>query len=91
MKWLLLLILLLLLTELRYQLWLGQGNYGELQALQAMVEQQRRENLALQQRNEVLAAEIKDLKQGTEAIEERARLDFGMIKPGEIFYQIVEE
>ena len=52
--------------------------------------EQRSENAELRKRNEALAAEVEDLKSGTEAIEERARSELGMIKPGEVFYQVIE-
>jgi cell division protein FtsB len=55
-----------------------------------MLEQQKQENTALKNRNDALAAEVVDLKQNLSAIEERARMELGMIKRGEVFYQIVE-
>jgi cell division protein FtsB len=83
-------ILLILLANVQYHLWFGRGSYETLQALQNSIKQQQRENTALKARNETLAAEVEDLKQGLDAIEERARKELGMIKPGEVFYEIVE-
>jgi cell division protein FtsB len=89
-RWLLLLLL-LLCVALQIKLWSGQGGRADVHRLQARVEQQKAENAALQQRNEALAADVDDLKTGTDAIEEKARGELGMIKPGETFYQVVEE
>ena len=87
----LLLILLLLLVVLQYRLWVGDGSLAEVWQLHQDVEQQREENLRLQDRNAALDAEVKDLKQGLEPVEERAREKLGMVKKDETFYQIVEE
>jgi len=89
-RWLLL-VLALLLAWLQYRFWFGPGNSGEVMTLEAQVENQRRDNAGLQQRNDALAAEVKDLKEGQAAIEERARSELGMIKPGEKFYRVVED
>ena len=87
-----LLLLVVLLAWLQYRLWWGAGGQGEVQALQSRVQKQVRDNGGLQQRNDALAAEVKDLKNegGGEAVEERARSELGMIKPGETFYRVVE-
>jgi len=87
---LLIIILLGLLGILQYQLWLGAGSYPEHQQLQQLLQQQQLENQQLQNRNALLAIEIADLKQGTAVIEALAREELGMIKPGEIFFQIIE-
>lgn len=79
-----------LLAWLQYRLWYGKGGEGEVEALQAQVEQQAYDNTGLKQRNAVLEAEVRDLKSGEAAIEERARSELGMIKPGETFYRVVE-
>ena len=86
----LLLGLALLLSWLQYRLWLGDGSWGEVTALQNQVAHQKRDNEGLQQRNDALAAEVEDLKSGEAAVEERARSELGMIKPGEKFYRVVE-
>jgi cell division protein FtsB len=84
------LLLALLLGWLQYRLWLGEGSWGEVNALQSHVAQQEHENHGLQERNNELAAEVEDLKSGEAAVEERARSELGMIKPGEKFYRVVE-
>lgn len=89
-RWLLL-VLALLLAWLQYRFWFGPGNSGEVMTLEAQVEHQNRDNDGLQQRNDALAAEVQDLKEGQSAIEERARSELGMIKPGEKFYRVVED
>jgi len=88
-RWLLL-VLAVLLAWLQYRFWAGTGNSGEVMMLEAQVSAQKRDNEGLQQRNDALAAEVKDLKDGEAAIEERARSELGMIKPGEKFYRVVE-
>ena len=91
-RWLRLLLVLLvaLFAFLQYRLWLGDGGRRSVAALREQVEQQERENGGLQQRNDALAAEVEDLKSGEAAVEERARSELGMIKPGETFYRVVE-
>ena len=79
-RWMLL-VLALLLGWLQYRFWFGPGNSGEVMMLEAQVANQERDNEGLQQRNDALAAEVKDLKEGQSAIEERARSELGMIKP----------
>jgi cell division protein FtsB len=88
--WPVLLLLLILLGWLQYRLWFGSGGQREVEALQQQVRQQARDNAGLKQRNEALAAEVEDLKSGEAAVEERARSELGMIKPGETFYRVVE-
>ena len=83
-------LLLLVLVYLQYRLWFGDGSLQEVWELHREVEAQREENLRLRERNDALDAEVLDLQQGLDAIEERAREDLGMIKEGETFYQIVE-
>ena len=84
------LVLVALLAWLQYRLWFGGGGQGEVQALQQQVNQQARENGGFKQRNEALTAEVEDLKSGEKAVEERARNELGMIRPGETFYRVVE-
>ena len=86
----LLVLLLALLAWLQYRLWFGNGGQREVAALQAQVQRQARDNAGLRQRNEALAAEVEDLKSGEAAVEERARSELGMIKPGEVFYRVIE-
>jgi cell division protein FtsB len=91
-RWLqiVLVALIALLAFLQYRLWWGEGGRRSVAALQQQVEQQTHENDGLKQRNAALAAEVEDLKSGEVAVEERARSELGMIKPGETFYRVVE-
>lgn len=82
--------LICLLGILQYRLWLGNGGLTEVHHLQERQEQQLAENEILKERNDSLAAEVVDLKQGMEAIEERARSEMGMIKSNETFYRVIE-
>jgi cell division protein FtsB len=84
------LILVVLLLLLQYPLWLGKGSWLKVWDLHRQVEAQQEANQLAQTRNAVLDAEVRDLKQGTAAIEERARSELGMIKRDEVFYQILE-
>ena len=86
----LVLLLVVLLAWLQYRLWFGSGGTREVATLQQQVQKQSRDNAGLKQRNDALAAEVEDLKSGEAAIEERARSELGMIKPGETFYRVVE-
>ena len=83
-------ILLVILLLLQVKLWTGAGGWPDARRLRATVEAQRVENTRLQQRNDALTAEVEDLKSGETAVEERARSELGMIKPGETFYRVVE-
>ena len=75
---------------LQRPLWFGNGSIVTLWRLHQEVEVQKQENAHLDERNQVLAAEVIDLKKGLEAIQERARWELGMVKDSETFYQIVE-
>ena len=92
MRWLriLLVALVALLAFLQYRLWWGEGGRRSVAHLRGQVDQQAHENAGLKQRNAALAAEVEDLKSGEAAVEERARSELGMIKPGETFYRVVE-
>ena len=83
-------ILIMVLVVLQYDLWLGKGGIGDAVSLHHAIETQRQENVQLRERNQTLAADVQDLKQGLAAIEERARNELGMIRDGETFYQIIE-
>lgn len=89
MRWVLL-VLVLILAALQYRLWVGEGSLGEITVLRREIREQQLELERLRERNRALQAEVEDLKRGLEAIEERARSEMGMIKEGEVFYQIVE-
>ncbi len=83
-------VLLVLLIWLQYKIWLQDGGVPEVLQLQQEVEQVKGEVQQLQERNASLDAEVKDLKKGLDAIEERARSEMGMIKQGEVYYQVIE-
>jgi len=84
------LVLLVLLIWLQYKIWLQDGGIPEAIQLQQEVEQVKTEVEKLKERNSSLDAEVKDLKKGLDAIEERARSEMGMIREGEIYYQVIE-
>ncbi|MFK8068125.1 MAG: cell division protein FtsB [Gammaproteobacteria bacterium] len=85
-----LILLIILLVWLQFELWVGKGSRTEVRELKQAISLQKEENDQLKERNQALAAEVKDLKSGIEAIEELARSEMGMIKKGETFYQIVD-
>ena len=90
MKWLTL-VLLGLAALIQYPLWLGKGGWLRVWDVDQQISAQREINGRLKARNGALDAEVRDLKQGFEAIEERARSELGMIRQDEIFFQLVEE
>ena len=79
-----------LLLYLQYVLWFGKGGVRDVRELERTVAAQQQQIGRLKDRNQALAAEVRDLKQGMEAIEEIARSEMGMIKDGEVFFQIVK-
>ena len=83
-----LVLAILIVAVLQYRFWFGEGGYFPHQALAEQVQQQVEVNNELKERNRILAAEVYDLKNGAEAIEEHARLDLGLIKPHETFVQM---
>ena len=89
-KRLLLSLLLLLLVSFQAQLWLGRGSLPNVQSMQRKLEVQLDQNKQSQAQNERLKAEIGDLKEGLEIVEEKARMELGMVKPNEIFVQIAK-
>jgi len=88
MKWLAA-ALLIAVVLLQYRIWLSQDGVRELHRLEAAVAAQRAENDQLGERNRQLAAEVHDLKNGMQALEERARSELGMVANSETFYQVV--
>ena len=74
---------------LQYPLWFGKGGWLRVRDLDRQIASQEATNARLKARNDALEAEVADLKQGLEAIEERARAELGMIRADEVFYQIV--
>ena len=89
-KWLILLLLALLVI-LQLKFWVGAGSMVEVMRLEQTIADQQAQNDFLRERNAALDAEVQDLKQGVEAIEERARSELGMVKEDETFFQIVDE
>lgn len=87
---LLALVLAALIVLIQYPLWLGKGSWLRVWEVDQQIRAQREVNQKLQIRNAALDAEVRDLKQGFEAIEERARSELGMIKQDEIFFQLLD-
>jgi cell division protein FtsB len=77
-----------LLALVHAELWFGKGGLPRAVALSAQVAEQKSKNEAARQRNEQLTAEVNDLREGLEMVEERARSELGMVKPDEILVQI---
>ena len=84
-------VLIGLLVLLQYPLWFGSGGGLAVWHLNREISTQQQENAKLKDRNEALEADVNDLKQGLDAIEERARMELGMVKKGETFFQVIEE
>jgi cell division protein FtsB len=82
-------ILAVLVLALQYPLWFGKGGWMRVWELERNLAQQRENTARLKARNDSLDAEVRDLKEGNEAIEERARTELGMMKRDEVFYQVV--
>jgi len=79
-----------LIMLIQYPLWLGKGSWLRVWEVDQQIRAQRETNRQLQARNNALEAEVRDLKVGLEAIEERARSELGMIRQDEIFFQVLE-
>jgi cell division protein FtsB len=77
-----------LILAIQYPLWLGKGGWMRVWDVDRQLDAQRAKNERLEMRNGALAAEVMDLKQGTDAIEERARYELGMVKKDEVFFQV---
>lgn len=86
----LLLVLGLVLAGLQYRLWVGDGSLAQATVLKQQIAQQRGENEQLLERNRILMAEVLELKEGMETVEERARQELGMLKEGETLYQLAQ-
>jgi len=85
------LIFVALIALLQYPLWLGKGSWLRVWNVSQQVEKQKEENSTNKQRNDALRAEVRDLKLGNDAVEERARSELGMIKSDEVFYQVIDQ
>jgi cell division protein FtsB len=79
-----------LIVLVQVPLWLGKGGWLRVWEVDRQLDAQRGRSEQLQVRNQALEAEVRDLKQGLDALEERARYELGMIKSDEVFFQIVE-
>jgi len=80
-----------LIVLLQYPLWLGKGGWLRVWEIDRQVKAQKDGNAKLRVRNDALDAEVRDLKQGYDAIEERARYELGMIRQDEIFFHVMEK
>jgi cell division protein FtsB len=83
-------ILVALIVAVQFPLWLGKGGWLRVWEIDQQLAAQREKNGKLEARNAGIAAEVRDLKQGREALEERARYELGLVKSDEVFFQIVE-
>lgn len=84
-------VLAALIVLIQYPLWLGKGGWVRAWRLEQDLSKEVAKNQSLENRNAGFAAEVRDLKQGTEAIEERARFELGMVRKDEVFFQVVDE
>jgi cell division protein FtsB len=84
-------IFILLILLVQYPLWAGRGGWYNVFQLTGKYEVQKKINEELKKQNDALKAEVKDLKKGTDAIEERAREELGMIKKGETYFQVINK
>jgi len=84
-------VLAVLIALLQYPLWLGKGGWIRVWDMDRQLQGQRDENHKLETRNAGLDAEVRDLKTGFDAIEERARYELGLIRDGEIFFQVPQK
>jgi len=84
-------VLVALIVLIQYPLWLGKGGWLRAWQIENDLQKQKLANRKLEARNAALAAEVRDLKQGTEAIEERARYELGMTRPDEVFFQYQDQ
>ena len=82
-------VLALLALALQYPLWFGKGGWTRVWELDRQLVAQRAANAQDRARNDALEAEVRDLKEGSDAVEERARLELGMVRKDEVFYQVV--
>ena len=87
---LILIVLTALLVMIQYPLWLGKGGWLRVWDLSRQLDTALEKEQEMRQRNEKLASEVQDLKEGTGAVEERARYELGMVKEGEIFVQVLD-
>src|SRR5262245_25779722 len=84
-------VLVIILVLLQYRLWIEHNGMRTTLALKKTINEQQQQNKQMQKRNQALVAEVKNLKHGKQAIEERARNELGMIQQDEQFYQITNQ
>jgi cell division protein FtsB len=84
------LVLAALIVLIQYPLWMGKGSWFRVWEVDQQIRAQRDANLVSRSRNAALEAEVRDLKVGLDAIEERARSELGMIRQDEIFFQVLD-
>lgn len=89
MKWIIVTLSVLLLL-LQFKLWVGGGSFAEVYQLHQAIDEQQQENARLEERNLALEAEVGDLKHGMDAVEERARVELGMVKHNETFFRVID-
>jgi cell division protein FtsB len=87
LRWLAI-VFLLLIAALQYPMWLGKGGWLQVRELGRSIGRQHDANVKLKSRNDALDADVRDLKTGSEAIEERARSELGMVRQDEVFFQL---
>lgn len=83
-------LLVLLLAVVQAQLWFGRGSVGDVASMQRKLDEQKANNGIAQHANERLSAEVRDLREGLEMVEEKARSELGMVKPNEILVNIAK-
>jgi cell division protein FtsB len=83
--------LIALIIAIQYPLWIGKGSWLRVWEVNKQLTEQKQKNATLAQRNAGLDADVRDLKEGLTAVEERARVELGMIKPNETYYQVIEK
>ena len=84
-------LLIVLLAVVHVQLWFGRGSVASVGEMQRKLQQQQVANVQSQHANEQLAAEVRDLQEGLEMVEEKARMELGMVKPNEVFVNVVPQ
>ncbi len=83
--------LIVLILAIQYPLWIGKGSWLRVWDVNKQLTEQKNKNTTLAQRNAGLDADVRDLKEGLVAVEERARVELNMIKPNETYYQVLEK
>jgi len=84
-------LLIVILLGLQYRLWVGEGSFAHVDGLSSQAEIARNANIAKEQRNALLKAEIRELRKDNAALEEKARSELGLIKAGETFFLLVDD